>query len=306
MAATVTVVFPIFAVILIGWLARRVSFIDEAAVRGLREVAFRLVLPALLFSSMISAPPIDLLGVATVYFGACFTIFAIGLGIGRLLGLSLARSTMLGLNACYGNTLMVGVPVSVAAFGTDALPPILTIIALHSGTLLPLAGVLIEADAGGRRSPAAVAAGILKGAGRNPVILAILAAFLWRATGVTLPAPFVGTLKLLGAAGIPLALLVLGASLPPPDRGALGIETVIAVSLKLLALPALVFAFGSWAGLPSLPLAVATLAAATPTGANAFLLAHRNDELIAISAGTVLVTTVLSVLTLGALVAMLG
>ena len=50
--------------------------------------------------------------------------------------------------------------------------------------------------------------------------------------------------------------------------------------------------------LAPLPLAVAVLTAAMPTGANAFLLAFRNDELVEVSAGTVLVSTILSVVTI--------
>ena len=56
MAATVSVVFPIFAIILVGWLARRFGIVEAAGLRGLREVVFRLAMPALLFSSMVQAP----------------------------------------------------------------------------------------------------------------------------------------------------------------------------------------------------------------------------------------------------------
>ena len=46
------------------------------------------------------------------------------------------------------------------------------------------------------------------------------------------------------------------------------------------------------------PVAVAVLTAGMPTGANAFLLARRAGTLIEASAGTVVVATVASVLTL--------
>lgn len=300
MLTTLAVVFPIFAIVLIGWLARRFRVVDAAAFRTLRDVVFLLTMPAFLFISIVQGPAFDFVGVSTAYFGACLLIFGLGLGFARAIGLSMARAAMLGLNSAYGNTVMIGIPVAVAALGADALPPLLTIIALHSAILLPLAGVLMEAEVEGakRRSPATVVLGILKGTARNPIILAILFAFLWRTTGVALSAPLSDLLRMLGAAATPLALLCLGGSLPALDPRVLGTETLAALILKLAALPALVWLFGTWMQLAPIPFAVALLTAAMPTGANAFLLAHRNDELIEVSAGTVLVSTLLSIVTI--------
>jgi predicted permease len=50
------------------------------------------------------------------------------------------------LNATYGNVIYLGTPLVSAAFGPPGLSLILTIIAVHSGVLLPLAAVLIEIE----------------------------------------------------------------------------------------------------------------------------------------------------------------
>jgi len=210
----------------------------------------------------------------------------------------LPRAAMLGLNASYGNTVMLGIPIIVAALGPQALPPLLAIIALHSAIMLPLAGTLVEIGTTGQKRPLTILSGALKGMLRNPIIMSIMLAFLWRALQLPLPAPLRELLRLLGAAGIPLALICLGGSLPTPKAGAIGLDTVIGTVLKLAALPALVWAIGRWAGLSDLPLAVAIITAGMPTGANAFLLARRADDLLEISAATVVATTLLSLMTL--------
>ena len=50
--------------------------------------------------------------------------------------------------------------------------------------------------------------------------------------------------------------------------------------------------------MPDLPLKVAVLVGGMPTGANAFLLAHRNESLAEASTAIVLATTLLSAISL--------
>ena len=200
---------------------------------------------------------------------------------------------MLGLNSSYGNTVLMGIPIIVAALGEDALPPLLAIIALHSAILLPLAGVLVEMDVIGsqRRRPLAILATTLARTLRNPIIMSILVASLWRVSRLPVPEPLSELLRLLGSAATPLALICLGGALPSlgalaPDAGA-----IIGTVLKLAGLPALVWTIGRYAHLPDLPLKVAILVGGMPTGANAFLLAHRDESLSEVSAAIVMATT---------------
>ena len=297
-----SVILPVFALVLIGWAARRRKLMTPPAFHGLREIVFFLAMPALLFSAIEKAPPFDLVGVTSVYFAAALTVFAFAFAVGR--GLPAAgEAAMLALDSAYGNTVLIGIPITVAALGQDALPPMLAIIALHSAILLPLAGVLVAMDVAGaqRRRPAEILASTLARTLRNPIIMSILVALLWRAARLPVPEPLSELLRLLGAAATPLALICLGGVLPPLGALAPGVETIIGTALKLTALPALVWAIGRGADLPALSLKVAVLVGAMPTGANAFLLAHRNEELAEASAAVVTTTTLLSPISLSIL-----
>jgi predicted permease len=295
-----TVILPVFALIAIGWSARRLRLVEPSALRGLRDLVFFLAMPALLFSAIETAPPIDFVNVTSVYFAAALCVFAFAFGVGHLLRLPLARAAMLALNSSYGNTVLMGVPIIVAALGKDALAPLLAIVALHSAILLPLAGVLVEMDVVGsqRRRPLVILAATLARTLRNPIIMSILIASLWRVSGVPVPDPLSELLRLLGAAATPLALICLGAALPSLDALAPDAAAIIGAVLKLAALPALVWAIGRYAHMPDLPLKVAVLVGAMPTGANAFLLTHRNESLAEASTAIVLTTTLLSAISL--------
>lgn len=294
----VSVILPVFALIAIGAAARRFRLVEPPGFRGLADIVFFLAMPAMLFRAIQASDLSGLLGIAGFYFVAGLVVFAIGLLAGWALGLPLPRSAMLGLNGSYGNTVMVGIPIIGAALGAQALPPLMAIISLQSVILLPLAGVLVGMGGGGRSNPAAIVATTLKTTLRHPIIMSIAVACLWRTLALPVPAPLAELLRLLGAAAVPLALICLGGSLPAPKPGALGMDAILGIVLKLAVLPALVWLIGRWAGLAPLPLAVAVVTGGMPTGANAFLLVRHAEKLVEISAATVVATTLLSLASL--------
>jgi predicted permease len=296
--ALLTVILPVFALILVGVVARRGGMVDAAGFRGVTDLVFFVAMPALIFGAILRGQATGLLGVAAVYFAGCLLVYALALLAARLLRLPLAHGAMLGLNASYGNTVMMGIPIATAALGAAALPPLMAIIALHSAILLPLTSLLIEAGGAARQRPLALLRKAVAGVVRNPVIMAMPAAFAWRGLGLPVPEAMAETLRLLGAASVPLALICLGGALPAPRRDAIGAEAGIGTLLKLAVQPAVIWAIGSWAGLAPLHLAVAVLTGGMPTGANAFLLARHAGDLMAISATTVVIGMVLSLASL--------
>ena len=306
MYATAGIIAPVFAVIVLGAAARGWRMLDAGGLRGINDVVFYLGIPALLFRSVIEAAELRLVGPATLYFGACMVVFGAGVVLARfLLGAGLAQAGMAGLNACYGNTVMVGVPIVSAAFGAEGVAIMLPIIALHSALLLPLATMLIEAEGTRARNPLRMMAATVPSLLRNPVIVSILLAFAWRLLGIPMPGPLHRLLDMLGAGAPALALFGLGATLPEfAARGNVRETGAVAV-LKLVVQPALVWALAAAAGLGPVATAVTVITAGQPTGANAFFLARRTGVSTAASAGTVVVSTILSVFTLSALLAWL-
>jgi malonate transporter len=293
------VIAPVFALIVLGAAAVRLRWLDVAAVRGMSDFVFFLALPALLFASVVSAPALRLVDVAGSFLLGALVLFGAALWLARrLFGARLADAAVFALDCVYGNTVMLGIPVIAAAYGAEGVAYLMAVIAFHSAVLLPLATILIEADAAAGRRPLAVLGATVPGLLRNPVVVAILLAFVWRATGVGLPDAAMRFLKLLGDAGPPLALFCLGATLPRP-RGVGALKDVaLAAVLKLVAMPVLVGVLAHLAGVTGVAFAVVVLAAGLPTGANAFLLARRFGTLMEASASTVVVSTVAAVGTL--------
>ena len=306
MTAIAAIVAPVFALVALGTGARFWRVVDLQGLRALNDVTFYLLIPSLLFGAVVRAPAGQGLEVAGTYFAGCLLVFGAGLWLSRrLLGARLAQAAVIGLNCAYGNTVMLGVPIVSSAFGADGVAVLLPVIALHSVVLLPVATLLIEAGGAGGGHPARVMLRTLPALGRNPVIAAILLAAAWRGLDVPVPEPLDRLLATLAAAAPAMALLTLGASLPDVATQGSVRETGLAVLGKLVALPLLVWGLARLAGLGAEATAIAVVTAGMPTGANAFFLARRTGTLAAASAGTVVVSTMLSVATTSAALALL-
>jgi len=296
------IVVPVFALIGMGALAVHLRLVEMAAVRGMTDFVFYTAMPALLFASIIQAPPLRLVDVAGSFLAGALVMFGIGLLLARtMFGAGLANASVFGLDCVFGNTVMLGIPIVDAAYGRDGVANLLAVIAFHSAVLLPVATVFIEAGSTRGRSPLGVLRAALPGVARNPVVVAITLAFVWRLTGLGMPSAVMRFLGLVGAAGPPLALFCLGAALPRPTGWSDLREVSLAALLKLVALPALVALIAHLVGVRGVAFSVVVLAAALPTGANAFLLARRFETMMEESASTVVVTTALSMVTLSVL-----
>jgi malonate transporter and related proteins len=306
MTVILGIIAPVFLIIALGYAAAKRGLVDRAGFTGLNTFAFFLAQPALLFLGGTTgavgggrAALAFFLGTAAIYAG---TLVAARFAAGRSLG----AAGMLALDATFGNTVMMGIPLVTAAFGAEALAVLLAILALHSLVLLGMATVVAEIGLHARAPWRRVLRATLSGVGRNPVVMAVAAALAWRLLGLPPPPGFVRrALELLGAAGPPVALFCLGGSLAALDPRAAWRETVAAGSLKLFAMPVAVWAVCRLLDVPRFETAVTVVTAALPTGANAFLLAQRYQIEADRSGATVLVTTAISVVTLAALLAWL-
>ena len=301
------IIAPVFALIGLGAAAMRLKLLELPAIKGMNDFVFYLAMPCLLFRSVADAPPLRLLDVAGSFIVGAVLLFAVAVLIARkIFGTRLAPASVFALNCVFGNTVMLGIPIIDAAYGPTGVANLLAVVAFHSGLLLPLATVLIESDAADGRGPLQVLRATLPGLLRNPVVMTILLAFAWRATGLGFVTPATRFLTLLGSAGPPLALFCLGATLPKPSSWSDMKDVAVASLLKLVAMPALVAVLAHLAGVTGIAFAVVVITAGMPTGANAFMLARRFGTLMEASASTVVVSTALSLVTLTLLLGWLG
>lgn len=304
MQVILDIILPVFGLILCGFALGRPPLFGPDAARTLNIFVFNLAVPALLFRSMIAAglPTWSDLSILETYYVAVLAVGAATMAAGRLLlRQDLAGSAVLAIGATFSNTVQIGIPLILAAFGEAGLAQLLLIVTFHAAFLICLYTILVEigrAEAG--TYPLAVLSSTLRQVAGNPIVLSIVLGLAWGAAGLHLPGPVDRMLAMLGTAAVPLALFSLGVGLVGLRAGDMFGLGLVVVVLKLLALPAAVWLLGRHVfDLAPLQLAVATVCATLPTGANSFVFAQRYRIHVRPTASAVLLSTGLSTVTTG-------
>jgi len=302
---------PVFGVMAVGYLAVRLGVIGRVGARRLVLFVFNVAIPVMLFYRIaaIDFPERIEWSFLLAYYASAFLTYAAGMAVGRFVfGRPLEEQAIFGMGAGFSNTVLLGIPLLVAAFGPDATLPVFLIITFHSATLLPISVALIEA--GRRRGGEGVrvrARGLLVEVLANPVIVGIVLGLAANLAEVTLPGPLDAGAGLMATIAIPCALIALGASLAGyPLAGQIGPASVLA-TLKLVVHPLVAWVIAVpilGLGAPWAPVAV--VMAGMPSGAMVYLFSARYETASDVAAGTVVVTSAVSVVTLSVLLVLMG
>lgn len=305
----IEIIAPIFGIVLIGWLAARLRAFDEAATRGLSLFAFNVAIPVMLVRTLTRAelPPEPEWGLVVTYFTGAGIVFALGLVAARWpFRRQGAEPAIFGISAAFSNTIILGIPLVLQAYSEAAAVPLSLIVAFHSVLLFTATTVAAEAGIGGTVPGPALAGNILKGLVSNPILWGIGTGLALNLLGLSLPKLVDRLAEILGAAALPAALFALGANLSRFRLAGSLKEALLLSALKILVHPVLVWLLGTWVvPLRPLSLTVAVTIAALPTGINAYLFAARYQAGVPASSSTILISTLVSVATLGLLLATL-
>jgi malonate transporter and related proteins len=306
MTALLSIIFPVFSLIAVGYVAGRFKVFGDQGVGLLTQATFVVFMPPLLFRAMAT---VDLIHVkvapVVAYFSTALVVMLTLALLLRYQERNWIAAIIRAFTASFSNTVLLGIPIVQLAFGERGLAILLMIVALHALILLTVATVLIEIQqsrTSGSASLSHIAWQTIRNALIHPVVLPILLGLIWGATGWHLPQPIDASLKLLGQAGPPASLVLLGASLVGYGVRDQWRMTFLLVLTKLLVLPAAVFSVAHFVfGLNGQVLAVITLTAALPAGANAYLLAQRYQVAIGQASATIAISTALGAATLSVL-----
>lgn len=310
MLNTLLVVLPVFALIFSGWLAYRLKILGEHAIKELNRFVVYLSLPALLFDIMANTHGSDLWlpGFIAAFLIGSAVVFILPF-IFQLRGkVSLADRALDGLNAAYPNTGYMGIPLSMIAFGSGILAATTISIIITVCVTFAFAIILIEIGQQTEKKPLRLLLKVGASLMRNPLLVAPALGAIVSALAVSIPAPAETFLKMLGGAASPCALVALGlflAQSKPMERSSMTMIGFLVVT-KLILQPLVTWLVAIYLFGLSAPLAAgATLLAALPTGTGPFMLAEHYRRDAAITSNVILYSTLLSVLTLSALLAMI-
>lgn len=306
-AQIVNIVLPVFGLIAIGYGVAWSRLLDRTVGEALADFVFVIAIPMLIFRTIATA---DFSGaepwrIWLPYFAALAVMWAIGdLLIRKLFGRDARAGLVGGVSASYSNTVLVGIPLIIAAYGNDGAVAIALIVAVHMPSLMVASAILIvraerrdgvsEPGGGARVVVRTVVVNLVT----NPIIIGLVLGLLWRLIDLPyegLPATLINRLADVAAT---LALFAMGMSLRKYGMRR-NIPAGIALSVvKLILMPGLVLLFARYVvPMPPVWVKVAVVAAACPTGVNAYLLASRFRTGEALASNTISISTAFAVAT---------
>ncbi len=301
MLAIANIVLPVFALIIAGYVLRRRNVLSNNACTELNRFVVYLALPALMIDVMVNSTWSELyqpeffyafeLGVFIIFFAVLFFHW--------LKTKNLTSATIDATSASYANTGYIGLPLCALTFGADKLGPAMVAAILTVSANFAVSIVFIEASSQSRKSVWTTLKNVGVSLCKNPLISAPVIAGAFCATGLQLPHGVLQSIKLLGGAASPCALVATGLFLAQRQESSSSAVAIELVILKLIAQPVIAwyFAFHVF-NMPPLWAKSAVILSALPTGTGPFMLAELYGKGGGIASRTIFLTTVLGILTL--------
>ncbi len=310
MQAVIDVILPVFGLIALGYFAARTGWVKDGAVDGLTRIVFDVAVPILLFRTMVDIrlPDVSPWGLWAAYFLGCAVTWLPAMMTARVL---LARPydtcAVVGFTGAYANTVLLGLPLILKAYGDAGTIPLVIILSIHLPVMTFCATLNVEAARGSRASMGKLARETLFSLFRQPLIIGLLGGVAFRQTGLDLPTFVDQIMENIGKGAIPFALFAMGLTLKRYGLAGDIPAASIVTGFKLVIHPLAVWFLASQVfDLPPVWVGVATVFAASPSGINAYLFAARYGVAVSAVSSAIAIGTALSAVTISAVLILLG
>lgn len=303
MLAALLVVLPVFGLIALGYVARWTKLLRETTGEGLSDFVFVLAVPCLLFKTLARAdiPDAQPWGYWIAYFAGLAIVWALAMLIAsRFFARKGPELVVSGFAAAHSNTVFVGIPMILKAYGDAGAVPLGLLLAVHLPVTMTIATLLAE----GRTASVTM---LVRRLFTHPIIIGIILGTLARPVIAQIPVPFWTLIDLIANAAVPCALVSLGIAMRRYGLESGLVLPAVLSGLKLGLHPLIVYLLATrvfdmpthWSG-------VAVLFAACPCGINAYLFAERYRQGVADASSAITLSTLLSLVTTAAWLSWLG
>ena len=294
---SVNATFPIFLVMLAGWLLRRFGMLTQGFVDVANKFNFYVTLPILLFTEISQMSLSDAFDPAFFFYCMGATFVGIVL-IWTLSAVFVKDKKMLGafVQGCYrGSPAVMGVAFVMNMYGSAGASPLMIVASVPLFNIFAVLILTIHGDGGGFH-PAQLKKALL-GVCKNPILLGILAGLLFSVTGWRFPTLIDKTLGYFADMSTPIALIAIGAGVQLGEAFARWRPTLLATFIKLIALPGVFLTLAVVLGFHGDQLVALLAMLGLATTPSAYIMAKnmKNDDVL--TSGIIVVTTLLSSVT---------
>ncbi len=246
---SVNAVSPIVIMVAVGYLIKRLGFLNEGVAKAINKIVFRLLLPCMLFLNVYNIQDTASIDLTYIFFALAATLL-IFLAILPASKIASKDNRLRGaiIQASFrSNYALIGIPLATSLYGEEGG----TIATLLSAFVIPVFNILavlcLTVYGEGKEKPDGKK--ILCSIAKNPLILSILLGFLclgiravfehfhigFRLSDI---APLYSVLNQFSKTATPLALLVLGAQFEFSVVTALKKQIIFGTVIRTVIVPA--------------------------------------------------------------------
>jgi predicted permease len=296
-------ILPVFLVIFLGAGAKQLGFFPDVFVKAANRVVFYIGIPALLFIKLSSAPfhetfdmNLALISSFSVCIAWLLSLVFVRLKIFSTLGSASAASFI--QTSIHGNIGYIGLAVVFYSLGNNGLS-----IASFLAPFIIISQVILSVlsfniYSGRKRKKITSIIKILKSVFLNPIIISALVGIIFSFFGLKLPNVLHRFLEIVSGMALPMALLIIGASLSLSLMSKNLYWLFSSATLKLLFLPGLGVMLLHNAGIHPFSIEVAATLLGAPTATVSVIMSSEMEGDVKFASTAVTLSTLLSLFSL--------
>lgn len=295
----INTVSPIFLIVVVGWVLRKIGIIHEDFIKQSIKFVFNVTLPVLIFLKLATVDFIAIFdsSIIVLVYGCMFIIFFLSWLLAKIF---ITKGNGRGVfiqGGFWPNNVIIGLALIMNIFGDDAVSKMVMILIF----LIPLdymlsVVALTISDRQEKRSKAIL--DMIKSIALNPVIISAIVAIIISLLRVPIPKILINTGDYLAAITLPLALVGLGGTLKIKLLQNTSFITLGALIMKLLVSPLIATTIGYLIGYTGTDLGIIFIIFACPTAIVSFIIADAMTPHGEIAGNIVLTTTLASSITI--------
>lgn len=289
---------PIFLMMLLGMLFRKLGWMDEVFATKMNKFVFLVPLPVLLFEQLATVDFSEVWDIKFIIF--CFVVTAISITISTLISLLWKDRSIKGefIQATYrSSAALLGIAFIQNIYGTAGMAPLMIIGSVPLYNIMAVV-VLSVFKPGNNSFDKALVKKTLKGIATNPIIIGIVAGFVWSALKLSMPSILHKTVSSIGATATPMGLMSMGATFEMKKATSKMKPTLVAVFMKLVGFCAIFLPMAALLGFRNEEMIAILVMLGSATTVSCFVMARNMGHEGTLSSGVIMMTTLLSAFTL--------
>lgn len=289
---------PIFLMMLLGMLFRKLGWMDEVFAAKMNKFVFLVPLPVLLFEQLATVDFSEVWDIKFIIF--CFVVTAISITISTLISLLWKDRSIKGefIQATYrSSAALLGIAFIQNIYGTAGMAPLMIIGSVPLYNIMAVV-VLSVFKPGNNSFDKALVKKTLKGIATNPIIIGIVAGFVWSALKLPMPTILHKVVSNVGTTATPMGLMSMGATFELRKATSKMKPTIVAVFMKLVGFCAVFLPVAAVLGFRNEELIAILVMLGSATTVSSFVMARNMGHEGTLSSGVIMMTTLLSAFTL--------